>query len=108
MPKSAQVIPQDYPRIQDENSPFYGCLDDTTLEPHRHKISITQLKKLIQSAISNANKKSSREILSIPAGATREEVDKIYEKEGKKLFNYFKKYCGDPASTAHQIHGEED
>ncbi len=57
-------------------------------------------------AIANANKKSSRTILSIPDGATQQEIDAIYVKEGKKLFKYFKMYCGDPASTAHQIHGK--
>jgi len=66
MAKSAQIIPQDYPRIQDTDSPYYGCLDDSTLMPHKHKISVKQLKTLILLAISNAKKKSSREILSIP------------------------------------------
>ncbi len=106
MAKSAQIIPQDYPRIQDADSPYYGCLDDSTLVPHKRKISVKQLKTLILLAISNANKKSSREILSIPSDATQEKIDRIYEKEGKKLFAYFKKYCGDPASTAHQIYGK--
>lgn len=106
MAKSAQIIPQDYPRIQDTDSPYYGCLDDSTLVPHKHKISVKHLKTLILLAISNANKKSSREILSIPFDATHEEIDRIYEKEGRKLFAYFKKYCGDPASTAHQIYGK--
>ncbi|GAI20185.1 unnamed protein product, partial [marine sediment metagenome] len=27
---------------------------------------------------------------------------KTYQKEGWELFKYFIKYCGDPASTAHQ------
>lgn len=30
-----------------------------------------------------------------------QEIDQVCIKEGKKLFNYFLKYCGDPASTAH-------
>ena len=106
MAKSSQVVPQNYPRIQDENSPFYGCLEDSTLAPHKHKISIERLKKLILLAINNANKKSSREILSIPSDATQEVLGQIYEREGRQLFNYFRKYCGDPASTAHQLNGK--
>lgn len=106
MAKSTQVVYQNYPRVQDENSPFYGCLDDSTLLPHKHKISVEKLKRLILSAINNANKKSSREILSIPSNAKQEIIDQIYEKEGKRLFTYFKKYCGDPASTAHQLNGK--
>ena len=101
--RSKQTIPQDYPRIQDEGSPYYGCLDDSKLVQHQTKIPVDTLKKLIRTAIKDANKKSSREILSIPSDATLEETNKTYEKEGKSLFNYFKKYCGDPASTAHQI-----
>ncbi|CAK0740604.1 conserved hypothetical protein [Gammaproteobacteria bacterium] len=99
-----RTIPQDYPRINDTNSKFYGCLDDSTLVPHRFKISIEKLKELVQSAISNANVKSSRAILSVPEDANSEEVERIYRMEGKELFKYFKKYYGDPASTAHQIY----
>lgn len=106
MAKSTQVISQDYPRIQDPNNQFYGCLDDSTLTPHKNKISVTELKKQILSAINNANNKSSRAILSIPLDATQEVIDQTYEKEGKRLFNYFRKYCGDPASTAHQLSGK--
>jgi hypothetical protein len=62
------------------------------------------MKSLIAAAINNANRKSRREILSIPPDATAEEVDAIYKREGRELFRYFKKYCGDPASTAHQIY----
>ncbi|MBM4424340.1 MAG: hypothetical protein FJ030_13295 [Chloroflexi bacterium] len=106
MAKFSRIVPQNYPRIQDADSPYYGCLDEATLAPHKHKIPPEQLKSLILSAINNANKKSSREILKIPAGASPNEVDHIYEREGRKLFAYFKKYVGDPASTAHQIHGK--
>lgn len=104
MAKNTKTIPQDYPRIQDEHSQFYGCLDDSTLVQHLIKIPVDKFKELVLLAINSANKKSSREILSIPANASAEEIDKIYEKEGKKLFAYFKKYCGDPASTAHQTY----
>jgi len=61
---------------------------------------------VIATAIANANNKSSREILSIPEKADPELIRGIYKKEGKALFRYFKKYCGDPASTAHQLKGQ--
>lgn len=102
----AKIIPQQYPRISDENSKYYGHLDDSTLVPHVHKIPNTELKKLISTAIINANKKSSRQILSIPVNVLPEEFDSIMKREGKKLFDYFKKYVGDPAATAHQLHGK--
>ncbi len=101
----AKTIPQNYPRIHDEDSPYYGCLDDSKLVSHIAKMPLEQLKNLIQSAIHIANQKSSREILSIPLDATPEQVETIYEKEGKELFRYFRKYPGDPASTAHQCYG---
>jgi hypothetical protein len=103
MAKSSKTISQDYPRITDPNNPFYGYLDESALVPHNGKISPETLKKLIRSAITNASRKSSREILAIPSDATPEQLTKIYEKEGKELFRYFKKYVGDPAATAHQI-----
>lgn len=106
MAKSSQVIPQDYPRIQDQESSYYGCLDESALVPHSYKIPARQLKVLIRSAINNANQKSSRTILSIQADASPEELAKIYAREGQKLFAYFKKYIGDPAATAHQIYGK--
>ncbi|NUO83218.1 hypothetical protein HUU05_24360, partial [candidate division KSB1 bacterium] len=106
MAKSTKVIAQEYPRIQDESSPYHGCLDDAKLAPHKHKLAIAELKKLIRLAIDNANKKSRRAILSVPEGATQQEIETLYAKGGKELFKYFKKYCGDPASTAHQIYGK--
>lgn len=101
-----KTIAQSYPRIEDQNSQFYGCLDDSKLVPHKSKIAQEQLKTFIIAAINDANKKSSREILAIPPSATKAEIEKIYKKEGKSLFKYFKKYCGDPAATAHQINGK--
>jgi hypothetical protein len=98
------TIPQSYPRIEDENRPDYGCLDDSTLIPHKKKISIKELKPLILSAIQSASRKSGREILSIPSNASEEEIQKIYRKQGNELFKYFRKYCGDPAATAHQVY----
>ncbi|MCA1591757.1 MAG: hypothetical protein LC754_03705 [Acidobacteria bacterium] len=104
MAKSNKTIPQNYPRIQDENSPYYGCLDDEALVPHKIEIADDKMKSLIQAAINNADRKSRREILSIPIDATADDVTKIYEKEGRELLRYFKKYCGDPAATAHQVY----
>ncbi len=97
---------QGYPRIQDESRSDYGCLDDSKLKQHTNKISTAKLKQMIRSAIKNANKKSAREILSIPLDSTETEVDRLLAREGKELFKYFKKYCGDPASTAHQVLGK--
>lgn len=101
--KSLMTMAQPYPRITDENNNFYGCLDESTLIPHTTTISQRKLKELIESAINNANSKSSREILSILPNATQKEIDEVYNKQGKELFKYFKKYCGDPASTAFEI-----
>lgn len=104
MAKTTKTIPQNYPRVRDETRPEYGCLDDATLTPHKTKIPVEQMKSLIQSAINNAGRKSRREILSIPLDATSEQIAAIYEREGRELFRYFKRYCGDPAATAHQIY----
>ncbi|HZG54608.1 MAG TPA: hypothetical protein VEZ40_21070 [Pyrinomonadaceae bacterium] len=104
MAKSTKTIPQNYPRVQDETSPYYGCLDDSLLAPHKLKISVETIKSLIRSAIANAGRKSRREILSLPAEAKADELEIIYRKEGRELFKYFRKYCGDPAATAHQIY----
>ncbi len=102
----AKITPQNYPRINDVDNHDYGCLDEKALVPHKHKISEEELKGLISSAIINANKKSSRQILSVPTNASEGEASQIYKKEGQKLFSYFKKYVGDPAATAHQLHGK--
>jgi hypothetical protein len=40
----------------------------------------------------------------LPADAKADELEAIYRKEGRELFKYFRKYCGDPAATAHQIY----
>lgn len=70
------------------------------------KISFEQLQQIIKAAISSANQKSSREILSISPDATEEEIEKVYEKEGRERFKYLKRYCSDPASAAYEIRGE--
>ncbi|OLE51892.1 MAG: hypothetical protein AUG51_20735 [Acidobacteria bacterium 13_1_20CM_3_53_8] len=103
MAKLTKTIAQDYPRIQDENSPYHGCLDDSKLIPHKKRINVDTIKSLILEAIANASRKSRREILAVPVNATEEEVQAIYEREGRELFRYFKRYCGDPAATAHQV-----
>ena len=106
MAKSTKTVPQAYPRIDDDSRKDYGCLDDTTLVAHPGKLPVVKIKGLIRDAILNANSKSSREILSIPDDATEDEVAKIYEREGKALFKYFKKYSDDPASTADKLSGK--
>ncbi len=100
------VIPQDYPRINDENDKEYGCLDISQLTAHKRKIPIDELEQAILAAIKNANIKSSRESISVPEFAADDEILRVYRKVGKDLFRYFKRYCGDPASTAHQLKGK--
>jgi hypothetical protein len=104
MPRSSKTSPQEYPRIKEPASES-GCLDVSKLTPHSRKINRERLKELIESAITKANKKSSREILSVPSDASKKDMERIYIDKGKELFRYFKRYCGDPASTAHQILG---
>jgi len=110
MPKrkisTTATTPQNYPRIQDRDSEHFGCLDDSTLVQHRVRIPVAHVKAFIRLAIEDANKKSSRAILSILADETPDKVAKRYIREGKKLLDYFKKYCVDPAATAHQIQGK--
>lgn len=101
MAKTAKTIPQPYPRIAE-----YGYLDEAALVAHTQKLPVELLKELIREAIHYANSKSSREILSLPAGATEAEMAAIYDRKGRESFKYFKKYCGDPASTAHQVFGK--
>lgn len=99
MAKAVRV--QDYKRINDEEDDYYGFLNISRLVDHKGKISIDVLKKLIVAAIDYANKKSSRELLEIPAKMLDEGLQAFYEKKGKELFKYFVRYCGDPASTAY-------
>ena len=80
----AKITPQNYPRIDDVDDHYNGCLNEATLVPHQYKISEDELKRLISSAIINANKKSSRQILSIPPDAREDEIFQIYKKEGQK------------------------
>ena len=93
------IIPQDYPR--DEK----GFLDVSRIAPHTSKIAFDDLKVIIQQAILRANKKSSRAILHIEPDALADDKQKMYRLKGKKLFEYFKRYYGDPATTAYDCLG---
>lgn len=85
---------QPYPR----NSK--GFLDQNKLVPHTLRIAKDKLRQIIIEAISYANIKSSRAILQINNGITDEEMKAIYKKAGGDLYDYFLRYCGDPAATA--------
>ncbi len=98
--------PQNYPRIHSAVRKRDGLLDVTQLVPHTRKISRDTMEKLIDRAIKRANQKSSRAHFSVPPDASPAAEQAIYRKAGQELFRYFKKYCGDPASTAHQICGK--
>lgn len=87
---------QGYPRLDS------GLLDDSKLQPQKTKIPVDRLREIIASAIETANRKSSRVVLNLPDEVSEEMVQKIYQREGHKLFDYFRHYFGDPASTAHQ------
>lgn len=104
MARKSINISQQYPRISDPKRADRNCLDDSALVPHQNKIPIEKLKKLIVAAVRDAEKKSGREALAVPVEATEKELEKFYQKEGKKLFDYWKKYVSDPAATAHQMH----
>lgn len=100
------IAPQNYPRIDAPNTKQNGLLDVDLLKPHTRKLVKDELKTLIRAAIQRANEKSSRETLSIPSQASNEEIQNLYERAGKDLLSYFKKYCSDPASTAHQVYNK--
>lgn len=97
---------QQYPRLQAEHDRQADLLDDSRLAPHSGQLSLDDLKDLVRRAIINANLKSSRAILNIADGMPADEVEQIYRREGRNLLSYFRKYCGDPAATAHQIHNK--
>ena len=93
------IVPQRYPRNDD------GFLDVDQLPPHHHKIPFEQLKSIIREAIEKAGKKSSRAILDIPDETSEEDRLRIYREKGKALFSYFRRYYGDPATSAYDCHG---
>lgn len=92
---------QDYPRIS-EGEEFGGLLDERKLTPHTYKIPQSKLRQIIADAVKNANRKASRAILNIPEKSSDAEMRKIFLKEGRKLLDYFRQYCGDPPATAYQ------
>ena len=99
MSRLPKMNSQNYPRTD-------GFLDDNALVSHTLKLPADQVKALIKTAIVKASTKSSREILSIPPDADEETIASLHKKAGAKLFVYFRKYCGDPAATAHQLAGK--
>lgn len=86
MAARSKVTVQDYPRIQDHESKQYGLLDQVELAQHTRRVPIDELPHLILAAIKNANKKSSREMLSIPPNATEQQRIDILLKMGRDLF----------------------
>ncbi len=100
------LVSQSYPRITNEDDRYHGYLDESRLHPHIHKPTAKEMKRIVVAAITQANKKSSRAILNIDDQAPEEHLSGIYQKEGRKLFKYFKDYCGDPASTAYICMGK--
>ena len=101
-----RVTSQNYPRIEDQEGDFHGFLDPTALEPHIHRIADDDLKRVVIEAIAYAGAKSSRAILELPEGGSGEDIQKILRVKGRELFNYFRKYCGDPASSAYDYKGK--
>lgn len=99
MAKLKKTNIQNYPRIEDEEDQFLGFFDESKVTSHQTIISDKELREIIKRAVRTANAKSSRAILNIKDTISEEEINKIYIKEGKALFRYFLKYCGDPAST---------
>lgn len=101
----SRITSQNYPRIQDESTKYSGFIDEAQLKEHSKKPSIEELESIIRKAITSANKKSSRAVLNIPDEISDEDLIRFYKKEGKRLFVYFQKYCGDPAHTAYDCLG---
>ena len=102
----SNISAQGYPRVEDEGNRFNGYLDESRLAPHVHKISREELKNIILASIDYASGKSSRQILNVPEGATEDQANRIYSREGRKLFTYFRNYYDDPASAAYQYIGK--
>ena len=104
--QTSKIIVQGYPRIQDPTSKDYGLLDDKEIPQHKTRVSIKELPKLILAAIENANRKSSRAMLNISSDANEMQTIQAYEIMGRALFEYFRQYSSDPASTALQLKGQ--
>lgn len=88
---------QRYPREDDSD-----FLDTTKLKPHEGKIPQEKLQEIILRAIETAQNKAHREIVNLPEDAHEELVASTYRKGGQDLFNYFRSYFVDPASSAYQ------
>ena len=97
--------PQPYPRIP-EGEKFADLLHERHLVPHRYRIAQDKLRRIIIDAIRSANRKSSRAILEIPEKISDAEMRMIFLREGRNLFDYFRKYCGDPAASAFEYQGK--
>lgn len=100
MAKLNRTSIQNYPRIEDEASVYNGFFDDSKVQQHVKELNDEEINAIIIKAVKSANLKSSRAILNIKDNVTENEINKIYKKHGRELFNYFVKYCGDPAATA--------
>ena len=99
MPQTNRKGIQGYPRIEDEKSEYFNYLDDTRLQKHPAKISKEKLDEIIRQAVKKADAKSSRGDFAIPENAGQKEIEQIYRKGGKELFDYLLRYYGDPASS---------
>lgn len=95
-----RITRQNYPRILDAGSKLNDFLDESCLKGHSRKLSRSAVTAVIESAIEFAGTKASRSLLEIPGDLTSADRDKLLKRKGKELFNYFIKYCSDPASTA--------
>ena len=100
MAKSLRTGVQNYPRIENDLDVYHGFFDDSKVKQHNKDLKDSEINLIIVKAVKSANLKSSRAILNIKDNISETEINKIYKKEGKALFRYFIKYCGDPASTA--------
>lgn len=87
-----------YPRI--ETGVNLDLIDDAKLAQHASKVKPEDLQRLIVEAIRFANQKSSRTALNIADNATPSELDKKYKEAGEGLFEYFREFTSDPASTS--------
>lgn len=94
------IVPQDYPRTTD------GFLDVERVTPHSHQIPIEELKTIIHTAVDKAGRKSSRAILEMPESISETDKLDLLERKGKLLFAYFRRYYGDPATTAYDCFGK--
>jgi len=102
----SQATVQSYPRITDKSSKEEGFLDTSVLATHKEQVDKETLRALIINAIHDANKKSGRRMLNLPEDADSKALDAFYVKNAKALFDYFRKYGTDPASTALQLAGQ--